>query len=846
MEERSALAKLAKLPTPRRVKWAAFLAATGLLTVQFLRIHPWTVDDAFIFYRYAQHLADGHGLVFNVGERVEGYTSFLWTLLLTPAPAVGLSVELWSKILCAACCGAVLLVVACLPRWIPQIDHQVAAAAIVLLGATGSFSFAVVSGMETALACLLVTLAVVLACRDDAPRPRWSRAAGLGAVCALAAMTRPEALMVVALISLVLLVGAARRREPRRMLPLLWFAALYVPYYLWRLQYYGYPLPNTFYAKVGQSGQQLVRGLEYSASFAVTALPLLLGLALSIPWALAARGRRPLMMMTAVASGFIGYVVAVGGDCIPGFRFFTPAVPSMAILAAVALRWLYRRQRWLAGAALLLAVGHQVVESHTHRWFRTDGVTLPGQQVGAWLRDHAPRDALLATNTAGSVAFVSALPTIDMLGLNDVHIAHRHIPSLGSGFPGHEKGDGAYVLSRQPDFIQFGGPAGAVRPAFIGGHEMVRLAGFHQRYVLRRYRLGPPANTALLYVKRSRHYAHAAEVVERHDFERRVPATARLEGDGFSRELAGPDSGDQLGAEGRYLESTDAGIARLVLEPLVLRGDILQFRFGGGGADPSKVYVALHVDGVVRHRVAGTGRPLMRPVIWDVSAYRGQEAMLEIVDDANDPGGRVLFDSLQQLDAAALRRSYDALHQDFVTGKVHNILGELAYYWSYPSIDAPARQRFLSHFSQGIDFEEGRLPPGMRCEGDGFRDNPVRQEFPGQWKVEQTQGVYYLNSFSGGNGSTGRCVLEDLPLEGQRLRFLIGGGRSLKRLYVALRVDGKIRYRATGRRGEFLSEVVWDISPYAGRGVLGDLEIVDDRSGSWGHLLVDWIVQTDR
>ena len=46
------------------------------------------VDDAFISFRYAEHLAMGHGLVWNPGEHVEGYTNFLWTLLMT-LPHVG-------------------------------------------------------------------------------------------------------------------------------------------------------------------------------------------------------------------------------------------------------------------------------------------------------------------------------------------------------------------------------------------------------------------------------------------------------------------------------------------------------------------------------------------------------------------------------------------------------------------------------------------------------------------------------------------------------------------------------------------------------------------------------------
>lgn len=37
-------------------------------------------DDAFISFRYARNLVEGHGLVYDLGEYVEGYSNFLWVL----------------------------------------------------------------------------------------------------------------------------------------------------------------------------------------------------------------------------------------------------------------------------------------------------------------------------------------------------------------------------------------------------------------------------------------------------------------------------------------------------------------------------------------------------------------------------------------------------------------------------------------------------------------------------------------------------------------------------------------------------------------------------------------------
>jgi len=66
-----------------------FLAAMTLLVIHGLTF-GFVVDDAFISFRYAQNLLDGHGLVFNPGEQVEGYSNLLWILLTSFGMKLGL------------------------------------------------------------------------------------------------------------------------------------------------------------------------------------------------------------------------------------------------------------------------------------------------------------------------------------------------------------------------------------------------------------------------------------------------------------------------------------------------------------------------------------------------------------------------------------------------------------------------------------------------------------------------------------------------------------------------------------------------------------------------------------
>ena len=69
-------------------------------------------DDAFISFRYADNLVRHGELVFNPGERVEGYTNFLWTILMAGVLSLGLDVVVWSKLLGIACAIGTLWVVA--------------------------------------------------------------------------------------------------------------------------------------------------------------------------------------------------------------------------------------------------------------------------------------------------------------------------------------------------------------------------------------------------------------------------------------------------------------------------------------------------------------------------------------------------------------------------------------------------------------------------------------------------------------------------------------------------------------------------------------------------------------
>ena len=95
------------------------LLAVALLGVMHVWSFAWLGDDAFISFRYSQNFAEGHGLVFNHGEWVEGYTNFLWTFILGVLHYFGCSIPHTALLLNIASFVGVLLVVhVIVKRWL--------------------------------------------------------------------------------------------------------------------------------------------------------------------------------------------------------------------------------------------------------------------------------------------------------------------------------------------------------------------------------------------------------------------------------------------------------------------------------------------------------------------------------------------------------------------------------------------------------------------------------------------------------------------------------------------------------------------------------------------------------
>jgi len=471
--------------------WLLLIPAVGFTVYQCVDLYPWILDDAFISFRYAENLAAGNGPVFNAGEYVEGYTTFLWVVLLAIGKLLGANLIFFSRLLGSLFAAGTLAWLSLSYRRSQLIEMPTALIAVLFVGTCGAFAPWAISGMEVTLFTMLVTGAVLLHLRDTAAEQRNRRAAIVGLVCAIAALTRPEGLMLFGVIWLDQLLRSVKDKDKGALYMLGAFLLLYAPYFIWRFSYYGYLLPNTFYAKVGSTSAQLMRGFDYVSRFYQLVQPLLIVALLPLFWPAWWRRYSRLRVVPSLALAFVAYSILVGGDCMPAFRFLTPVIPLFALLAALNLRLI--RWRWVSWVLICLITAFSIFQarsnSDAYDSVKKDLIAWRGKEVGLWLRYNVAADAVVATNTAGSVPYFSGLSAIDMLGMNDEHIAHCEMPNMGAGFVGHEKGDGAYVLSRRPDVIIFGSAEGWREPTFPSGLELYDLHKFHELYEFRSVRL---------------------------------------------------------------------------------------------------------------------------------------------------------------------------------------------------------------------------------------------------------------------------------------------------------------------------------------------------------------------
>lgn len=439
-----------------RVREAIALALCLGLLVLWGWVNRNLVDDAFIGFRYAENFAQGHGLVWNPGERTEGFTSsFLWVPILglammagfPPIPAtfalnlLFLLIALWLFYFVAR-------------RVLGSPGHALLATALV--GTNYTFSASGTLGIGTHLQTLFLLASLLVLMRlAEAPGHRvLVRLALFSLLCATAVLVRMDSLLPVGILGLAALallrreIGGAETVAAR-------LAALFAPggivlgaWLLWKWSTYGDVLPATFYIKVpGEAA--LWAGLYYVYAFLLSYLFIVqIPVVLTAAWQLRLRRDWPIVVALAIVLAWFGYMVRIGGDFIE-FRFLAVIVPFLILV----IYWSILRvsDRPVVRGALLalvaagslqhqLAFGRVIYANCIYRPSlailevpppsANNAMLWSELEIARYLTDAFgnDRDLRIALGQAGVIPYYTKFWTLDLLGLSDPWIGKNGLP----------------------------------------------------------------------------------------------------------------------------------------------------------------------------------------------------------------------------------------------------------------------------------------------------------------------------------------------------------------------------------------------------------------------------------
>jgi len=417
-----------------------------------------TQDDAYISYRYVANYLNGDGLVYNIGERVEGFTNFGWTIYMILLGVIGANFMLLSKITGFLFGGGVVWLTFLIARRIlDDDDTSFAVVATLLVGVNQSLAYWSPAGLETAAFAFFAIWSFYLYLNRN-----WLLIFSL----VMAVWIRPEGAVVTGI--LILLEAWERRGLPRFTMSCAGLAlAMSLPFVAFKISYYGSVFPNPFFAKTSFTLDQLANGWEYTARFLEHYTFYYVGcLGLLFPAFVYRRlstEARAAWLMTLL---YLAYITLIGGDVLKVHRFFLPIVGLIAILMVLPIRELtlgfQRRTRHMIlvpVALVMFGLTYELPRAFVERYnsnevIFTDKMRFKAQQ----LKQSDSTNFSVALATIGVFGYeLLGHEIIDLVGLTDSTIARYSedpIPGMETTWK-EQKHNSRYLLERGPDYIMF-------------------------------------------------------------------------------------------------------------------------------------------------------------------------------------------------------------------------------------------------------------------------------------------------------------------------------------------------------------------------------------------------------
>lgn len=430
-------------------------------------------DDSFITLRYVRNIVRNNGPVFNSFERVEGYTNFLWMILLSLFAKMGISFD--SLITLSQLLGVILGVLTLLflsffGNFSIGLSIVFTFFLVLLTGINYAFCYWAISGMET----ILFTLLLIGGTLFFVYRKNEKHLMLSSVLIGLSALTRPEGNFVFLLLGFGFLIQEIllKKLNLKTIMDVIKFYVfpfflIVFPHFVFRFIYYKSFLPNTFYAKTSFNLDYLKMGLNYAGRFFMAYG--LFGIILVLPLIILIIKKKFIenFVLFFVIFSYIVYIISVGGDTLQVHRFFVPILPLIILYFIIGLKNLRLNN---FGNILILAFivvyfllnpfpgqGHKSNWKYTRYWKVLEiGLVEKMKFIGLWLNKNMKNDEIFAASTIGAISFYADKDMIDLLGLTDSVIGRHpeHIKGLQHSWR-ERNYNSKYVLSMLPSYIVF-------------------------------------------------------------------------------------------------------------------------------------------------------------------------------------------------------------------------------------------------------------------------------------------------------------------------------------------------------------------------------------------------------
>lgn len=468
------------------------LALIGISTIAFLRskyLHTVVVDEAFIFFRYAENVVKGNGFVWNIGELpVEGYSSFMYLVIFIFGKVLSLDPIILSLVVGVVSSTLTLYLTFLIYQQLNPNLVKENIFTVFIIGVTPSFLYWSVAGMETSFYSMFFLLTIYLfLTREIDFKSLLLNGIMFGLLC----LIRFEATLIF-LCSLLYIMKKKNslityRINKEQIIFTLGFSLIFLTYFIWRWIYFGQFLPNTFYAKTGGGLAQVIGGLDYT----IISLRRFFGFGWFIIFLILLAFR---FKMLSGKSGFLfglGTVsviatILIGGDHFYGGRFILPVLPLLLVFIPPSLNRLlnlktllesnreiilflfyfvmagilvfklpvkeamFGAKNLVEGKKETVTVYNDWIDDYIFEW--QNGFILMGKE----LKKISKPDDYIAATPIGAIGYYSKIGVIDMVGIVDPFISKEDFKDefIQNWIPGHNKGNGAYILSRKPKYIQ--------------------------------------------------------------------------------------------------------------------------------------------------------------------------------------------------------------------------------------------------------------------------------------------------------------------------------------------------------------------------------------------------------